>query len=94
MPIAIYPHFHGRSVFKCRDFILQQFRVKIVGGIPAYDHAAALVRVLLALAPDAILRLRAVQPQFVKLTPEAFAAAKLNVPSALIAGLLAPFARG
>lgn len=56
-----------------------------------YIDAAARVRELLALAPDAIPRLRTIQPAFNHMTVETFAMAGLNVPPVLVAALLASF---
>ncbi|OFC63602.1 hypothetical protein [Candidatus Erwinia dacicola] len=56
-----------------------------------YIDAAARVRELLALEPDAIPRLRTIQPAFNHMTAETFAMAGLNVPPALVAALLASF---
>lgn len=56
-----------------------------------YVNAAARVRELLALAPDAIPRLRAVEPAFNQMTADTFTRAGLNVPPALVAALLASF---
>lgn len=56
-----------------------------------YVEAAARVRELLALVPDAIPRLRAIEPAFNQMTADTFARAGLNVPPALVAALLAPF---
>lgn len=56
-----------------------------------YIDSAARVRELLALAPDAIPRLRTIQPAFNHMTAETFAMAGLNVPPALVAALLAGF---
>lgn len=59
-----------------------------------YVNAAARVRELLALAPDAIPRLRAVEPAFNQMTADTFTRAGLNVPPALVAALLASFPKG
>lgn len=56
-----------------------------------YIDAAARVRELLALEPDAIPRLRAVEPAFNQMTADTFTRAGLNVPPALVAALLASF---
>lgn len=56
-----------------------------------YVNAAARVRELLALEPDAIPRLRAVEPAFNQMTADTFTRAGLNVPPALVAALLASF---
>lgn len=59
--------------------------------LPKYANAAARVRELLALAPDAIPRLRATEPAFNRMTADTFARAGLNIPPALVAALLARF---
>lgn len=59
--------------------------------LPKYVNAAARVRELLALAPDAILRLRAIQPAFNQMTADTFARAGLKAPPAMVAALLASF---
>lgn len=56
-----------------------------------YADAAARVRELLALAPDAIPRLRATEPAFHQMTADTFTRAGLNVPPALVTALLARF---
>ncbi|EDQ2876724.1 hypothetical protein XI89_003490 [Salmonella enterica subsp. enterica] len=56
-----------------------------------YIDAAARVRELLALEPDAIPRLRAVEPAFNQMTADTFTRAGLNVPPVLVAALLASF---
>ena len=56
-----------------------------------YVNAAARVRELLALEPDAIPRLRAVEPAFNQMTADTFTRAGLNVPPALVDALLASF---
>ncbi|EOI5734548.1 hypothetical protein [Cronobacter sakazakii] len=56
-----------------------------------YIDAAARVRELLALVPDAIPRLRAIEPAFNQMTADTFTRAGLNVPPALVAALLARF---
>lgn len=56
-----------------------------------YIDAAAHVRELLALEPDAIPRLRAVEPAFNQMTADTFTRAGLNVPPTLVAALLASF---
>lgn len=56
-----------------------------------YIAAAARVRELLGCAPDAIRRLRAIQPAFSRMTADIFAGAGLNVPSDLVEALLAGF---
>lgn len=56
-----------------------------------YIDAAARVRELLALEPDAIPRLRAVEPAFNQMTADTFTRAGLNVPPALVDALLASF---
>ncbi|EIV8684344.1 hypothetical protein AB5T03_004255 [Escherichia coli] len=62
-------------------------------GDKRYVNAAARVRELLALAPDAIPRLRVVQPAFNHMTADTFVRAGLNVPPALVTALLASFPR-
>ena len=57
-----------------------------------YRDAADRVRELLHLEPEAIKKLRAVQPDFYRMTPDTFATAALvQVPQPLIAELLKPF---
>jgi len=56
-----------------------------------YADAAARVRELLALAPDAIPRLRATEPAFNHMTADTFTRAGLNIPPALVTALLASF---
>ena len=59
--------------------------------LPKYVNAAACVRELLALAPDAILRLRATEPAFKRMTTDTFSRAGLNISPELMAALLASF---
>lgn len=56
-----------------------------------YIDAAASVRELLALEPDAIPRLRAIEPAFNRMTADTFIRAGLSIPPALVAALLARF---
>ena len=58
---------------------------------PAYIRAAAVVRELLSNTPDAILRLRAIEPCFQKITASVFGEAGLTVPKAMIDELLSSF---
>ncbi|MFJ5491651.1 hypothetical protein ACIPT9_10275 [Pectobacterium carotovorum] len=57
-----------------------------------YIDAAARGRELLQLEPDAIRQLRAVEPDFYKMTEQTFVHAGLNVPTALVEELLSTFA--
>lgn len=57
-----------------------------------YIDAAAMVRELLQLEPDTIRQLRAVKPDFYKMTVQTFADAGLDqIPQPLIAELLRTF---
>lgn len=56
-----------------------------------YATAAALVRELLSIAPDAIAKLRTVEPAFTKLTNQTFIEAGVEAPVPLIDKLLSPF---
>jgi len=56
-----------------------------------YIEAAAHVRKLLALEPDAIPRLRAIEPAFNQMTIDTFARAGLNASQDLMEALLASF---
>ncbi|CAI2012045.1 Uncharacterised protein [Serratia entomophila] len=58
---------------------------------PRYRDAAAKVRHLLQLEPDAIPRLRKVEPAFKNMTVATFATAGLQVPAQLVQELLADF---
>lgn len=58
---------------------------------PRYMSAAASVRQLLVLEPDAIRQLRRIEPAFEHMTAETFSRAGLNVPMPLVATLLAVF---
>ncbi|CNH84570.1 periplasmic protein YqjC [Yersinia thracica] len=58
---------------------------------PRYRDAAAKVRHLLQLEPDAIPRLRKVEPAFKNMTAATFATAGLQVPAQLVQELLADF---
>jgi hypothetical protein len=60
---------------------------------PTYIRAAGAVRELLVGAPDAILRLRAIEPRFAKITAAVFDAAKLTASPTLIDELVSPFNR-
>lgn len=59
--------------------------------LPKYVNAAARVRELLALAPEAILRLRATEPAFKRMSSDTFVRAGLNISPDLVAALLGPF---
>ncbi len=56
-----------------------------------YANAAALVRELLSIAPDAIAKLRSVEPAFTKMTEQTFIEAGVEAPTPLIEQLLSPF---
>lgn len=56
-----------------------------------YVDAATWVRELLALVPDAIPRLRAIQPAFNPMSADTFTRARRKVPPTLVAALLASF---
>ncbi|WP_455917009.1 hypothetical protein [Pantoea agglomerans] len=62
------------------------------GNVPAYKHAADLVRQLLQYERQAIRKLRNIEPAFCKMTAKTFADAGLDqVPESLITALLDTF---
>jgi len=58
---------------------------------PAYANAAALVRELLRTSPDAIAKLRSVEPAFTRLTEKTFVEAGVAAPIPLVKKLLSTF---
>lgn len=81
----------GLATVFAEDYVKREFCLTHVTQKDTYRHAADLVRHLLAAAPDAIDRLRAVQSSFARFTHETFVEANLAVPSALEEQLLRPF---
>jgi hypothetical protein len=82
----------GLATVFSENYILSEFQRAIPTYEQNYAFAAAMVRHLLSKEPDAIPRLRRVEPCFSKMTPKVFAAAGLQIPSNIIDQLLAPFA--
>jgi hypothetical protein len=60
----------------------------------SYIRAAAVVRELLVSEPDAIPRLRRVEPYFYRMTPQTFSVAGLQSPASVVSELLSTFERG
>ena len=83
----------GLATVFSEDYYEEVFQQKATTRMPSYAKAAALVRDLLSIAPDAILRIRSVQPAFTLITEKTFLDAGLSVPRALIDELLLPFQR-
>ncbi|QGT83537.1 hypothetical protein [Pseudomonas coronafaciens] len=74
-------------------YIAEEFDVIYNTDDAPYAEAATLVRELLSTYPDAISRLRAVEPAFTKITTQTFVQAGLEVSSSLMGKLLASFKR-
>jgi hypothetical protein len=83
----------GLATVFSEDYVLREFGLKDLTNMPTYRAAAALVRELLSIVPNAIQRLRAIEPAFRQLTPETFVAADVLVPPSLVAQLLVTFQR-
>jgi hypothetical protein len=82
----------GVATAFAEDYVLSAFgSCPFLTDEPAYIRAAAVVRELLREAPDAISRLRAIEPCFQKITANVFGEAGLTVPRATIDELLSPF---
>jgi len=83
----------GLATVFSEDYVLQKFLSRGHTSMSSYIEAAALVRELLSIAPDAIPRLRSIQPAFTEMTNATFVEAGLVVPESLVAQLLSPFRR-
>ena len=81
----------GLATVFSEDYVWQNFQRAGLTNGSLYVEPAALVRKLLSIAPDAIPRLRAIQPSFTEMNEATFAEAGLDAPQSLITELLAPF---
>ena len=81
----------GLATVFSEDFVLREFRVSNVTNLPHYIEAAACVRLLLETHPDAISRLRAIEPAFFKMSSSTFVRAGINIDNEHISQLLSSF---
>lgn len=84
----------GLATVFSEDYVGREFRRTGVTNMTSYVEAAALVRRLLSVAPDAIPRLRSIQPAFTEMNSTTFVEAGLDVPGSLVEQLMSPFHRG
>lgn len=83
----------GLATIFAEDYVSDLFGFTPDSGMDCYRQAVALVRELLVIEPDAIKRLRAVEPSFTKMSSATFAMAQLHVPEPLMQALTQPFVR-
>jgi len=83
----------GLATVFSEDYIAREFSRKGITNLPSYVQAAALTRQLLAHDPQAIHKLRALEPCFSRLTPAHFESALCEVDCSLIQQLLTRFDR-
>ncbi|VVM48107.1 hypothetical protein PS662_00643 [Pseudomonas fluorescens] len=81
----------GLATVFSEDYVAHVLNGHVVTDEAPYINAAALVRELLTIRPNAILRLREIEPAFTKMTPETFRQAGIEDQDSLIEKLLAPF---
>ena len=83
----------GLATVYAEDFVRREFKVIDMTNVPSYARAAALVRELLAATPDAIPRLRAIEPYFTRFTADTFIQGGVIVTESLVLELLRSFSR-
>jgi hypothetical protein len=83
----------GLATVFSEDYVEKVFQKTSFTRMASYAEAAGLVRELLSIAPDAFLRIRAVQPAFTLFSEQTFLDAGLTVPTSLVKKLLLPFKR-
>lgn len=83
----------GLATVFSEDYVVRELGLKVDTNMPSYRAAAALVREMLRIDPNAIQSLRAIEPAFRKITRETFDAAGVLVPLQLQTQLLVPFQR-
>lgn len=83
----------GLATVFSEDYVKRVFDREIPAGLPSYSAAAALVRELLLIDSQSILKLRSVEPAFTLFTEDTFVKAEVPAPPELIRRLLTPFQR-
>ncbi|WP_046482371.1 hypothetical protein [Pseudomonas veronii] len=83
----------GLATVFSEDYLKTKFGRVYTSQTPSYQVAAILVRDLLSADPQAVKKLREVEPSFTKMTQETFDAVKVTVSEGLIQKLLQPFVR-
>jgi hypothetical protein len=83
----------GLATVFSEDWVEKSFGRRNMTTLDSYKNAAALVRSLLVVEPDAIKKLRERQPSFANFTPDDFAACCPTVHLTLVEQLIAPFDR-
>jgi hypothetical protein len=83
----------GLATVYSEDYMKREFGSSWFSDLPSYTRAASLVRELLSIDPNSILRLRAEVPSFTDMNAETFVRAGVNAPQPLIAELIQPFVR-
>ncbi|ELY2495319.1 hypothetical protein [Cronobacter sakazakii] len=81
----------GLATMFSEDFVEREFGAKNVTNLEKYVEAAAIVRQLLKKYPDAITKLRSIEPAFYKMTASTFKSAGINVEDELATKLLSRF---
>ena len=81
----------GLATMFSEDHVNREFGLTGLTNDARYTAAASAVRDLYKLAPDAIQKLRNVEPAFRCMTPDTFIRANLAVPRQLVDTLLSPF---
>jgi hypothetical protein len=83
----------GLATVFSEDYVAREFGASSLTNMAAYVRAATLVRQLLAIDPQAIIKLRAVEPAFRLFNADSFSYAAIEAPAELIEALLRPFDR-
>ncbi|MBB1287666.1 hypothetical protein H5085_02460 [Pseudoalteromonas sp. SR43-6] len=83
----------GLATLYSEDFISREYGATGYTNMPSYIDAAKSVRDLLSFDPEAIKKLRAVQPSFKEMTVETFKIANINYPQEKILKLISAFVR-
>jgi hypothetical protein len=83
----------GLATVYSEDYVRTIFNKPSFTSLESYKQAAALVRELESIVPDAIRNLRRVEPSFKKMTPDTFRQAGIDVQDDIVEKLLAPFRR-
>lgn len=83
----------GLATAYSEEYVKTNFNKPSFTSMESYKQAAALVRELESIVPDAIRDLRRVEPSFKKMTRDTFRQAGVDVQDDLIEKLLMPFTR-
>jgi hypothetical protein len=83
----------GLATVYSEDFIAKYFGAEGYTNMESYQNAAALVRDLISSNPDAIKKLRTIEPSFKQMTLSTFLEAEIDFPEQKIIELLETFER-